>query len=323
MKSITLSNSDYQITEKIYESDNSTIYRAFREMDGQATILKILKRPHLSSYELKSYRKDYDIMLHLKDLDGVVNVYGFENHQNKLVICLEDFGGESLEIWKNKHHSHTLGELLTIAIHLTDVLGQIHGQNIIHKNINPSNIIIDPTSYLLKMIDFGFSTQFSKQQIADRNPDTIEGSLAYISPEQTGRTNYDLDYRTDFYSLGATFYELFTGVVPFETTDGMELIHCHIAKKPKFPAQINPELPPAVSNIILKLLEKQANDRYQSIRGLKADLERCLEKWQTTGQIELFSLARFDLSDQFKIPQKLYGRDHEIKTLLDAFERVS
>jgi hypothetical protein len=135
--------------------------------------------------------------------------------------------------------------------------------------------------------------------------------------------NRALDYRTDFYSLGATFYELFTGVVPLATTDAMELVHCHIAKQPKPPIQINLDLPPVISNIIMKLLEKNAEARYQSAWGLKADLEQCLKQWQTTGQIEHFPLAAFDLSEQFHIPQKLYGRDHEIKTLLAAFERVT
>ena len=190
-------------------------------------------------------------------------------------------------------------------------------------DINPSNIILDPTSGVLKIMGFGISTQLSKQHLSLNNPNIPEGTLAYISPEQTGRMNHALDYRTDYYSLGATFYELFTGVVPFATTDAMELVHCHIAKRPKPPIQINPDLPPVISNLILKLLEKNPEERYQSAWGVKTDLEQCLKKWQTTGQIEPFPLARFDLSEQFHIPQKLYGRDHEIKTLLSAIERVT
>ncbi|MCP4634567.1 MAG: AAA family ATPase, partial [candidate division Zixibacteria bacterium] len=196
-------------------------------------------------------------------------------------------------------------------------------ENIIHKDINPSNIILNPASGVLKFIGFGISTQLSKQHLTLKSPDVLEGTLAYISPEQTGRMNRDLDYRTDFYSLGATFYELFTGVVPFATTNAMELVHCHVAKQPKPPIQINPDLPDTISNLILKLLEKTAEARYQSAWGIKADLKQCLKQLETTGQIEPFSLAGFDLSEKFNISQKLYGRENELKILHDAFDRVS
>jgi hypothetical protein len=238
------------------------------------------------------------------------------------VICLEDFGGESLKMWLDETSTFTLDELLTIAIHATEILGQIHGKNIIHKDINPTNLVFNPTTGVLKIIDFGISTQLSKQHLTLKNPDVLEGTLAYMSPEQTGRMNRALDYRTDFYSLGATFYELFTGKVPFESKDAMELVHCHIAKQPMPPHQINPELPSAISNIILKLLEKTAEKRYQSAWGIKADLEECKLQFAKTGQISHFSLAQKDISDRFQIPQKLYGREHEIDTLLTAFERV-
>ena len=165
-------------------------------------------------------------------MDGVVKAYSLEKHQNTLVICLEDFGGESLKIWQDEQRTFTLDELLTFAIQTTDILGQIHQQNIIHKDINPSNIILNPNTGVLKIIDFGISTQLSKQHLTLKNPEVLEGTLAYMSPEQSGRMNRALDYRNDFYSLGATFYELFTGKLPFESTDAMELVHSHIAKQP-------------------------------------------------------------------------------------------
>jgi serine/threonine protein kinase len=316
---LTITN--YQITQQIYESANSLVYRGLR--DNQPIILKVLKENYPSPEELMRYRQEYDITRYLADLDGVVNADNFEKHQNTLVMCLEDFGAESLEICLDEQRTFTLDELLTFAIRATEILGQIHGQNIIHKDINPSNIVLNPSSGVLKIIDFGISTQFPKQHLTLKNPEMLEGTLAYMSPEQTGRMNRALDYRTDFYSLGATFYELFTGKLPFESKDAMELVHCHIAKQPKPPNQINPDLPSAISNIILKLLEKTAEARYQSAWGIKADLEECKLQFAKTGQISHFSLAQKDISDRFQIPQKLYGRESEIDTLLAAFERVA
>jgi len=243
---------NYQITQQIYESANSLVYQGVRKQDNQPVILKVLKEDYPTQEELTRYRQEYDITRY--DVDGVVKAYDLEKYQNTLVIILEDFGGKSLKMWQDEQHIFTFNELLTFAIRATEILGQIHGQNIIHKDINPSNIILNPTSGVLKIIDFGISTQFSKQHLALKNPEALEGTLAYMSPEQTGRMNRALDYHTDFYSLGATFYELFTGKVPFESTDAMELVHCHIAKQPMPPHQINPELPIAISNIILKLL---------------------------------------------------------------------
>ncbi len=312
---------NYQITTPIYESTNSLVYRAIR--DNQAVILKVLKEDYPTPEELTRYRQEYDITRRLSNLDSVVNAYSLEKYQNTLVMCLEDFGGESLKIWLDKQHTFSLEELLMLAIRATDILGQIHQQNIIHKDINPSNLVFNPNTGIFKFIDFGISTQLSKQHLTLKNPDVLEGTLAYMSPEQTGRTNRALDYHTDFYSLGVTLYELFTGVVPFETMDAMELVHCHIAKQPQPLNKIKPSIPPMISDIILKLLAKTAEERYQSAWGIKADLENCLAQWQQNAAIEIFQLARFDISDRFQISQKLYGRDQEIETLFAAFERVT
>ncbi|MDM8551370.1 AAA family ATPase [Desulfobacterales bacterium HSG2] len=318
---ITVPN--YKIITKIYESANSLVYRARRDRDGLPVVLKVLKEDYPTPEELTRYRQEYDITRSLADSDGIVNVHSLEKYRNTLLMCLEDFGGESLKIWTDKRRIFTLDELLTFAIRAAEILGQIHGQNIIHKDINPSNIILNSASGVLKIIDFGISTRLSRQHLTLRNPDVLEGTLAYISPEQTGRMNRALDYRTDFYSLGATFYELFTGKVPFESEDAMELVHCHIARHPAPPRQINPDLPCVVSDIILKLLEKTAEARYQSAWGIKADLEECKAALQKTGTVEPFALARKDIPDRFQIPEKLYGREHETDTLLAAFERVA
>ncbi len=319
----TISLLSYQIKEQIYESTSSLIYRGLRKEDNQAVILKVFKEDDSLSEIFARYHREFDITHYLADLDGVIHTYSLEKHQNTLLLCLEDFDGKSLKAWVEKGQVFSLEELLALSIHISDILEQIHEKKIVHKNINPSNILLNLNTRAIKITDFGIANQLPKQHLRLRNPDLLEGTLAYMSPEQTGRMNRVLDYRSDLYSLGVAFYELFTGRLPFDSEDALEIVHCHIAKRPKPPIEINPELPRTVSNIILKLLEKAAEERYQSAWGLKADLEQCLEQLQTKGEIEAFPLAHFDTYKQFHIPQKLYGRDVEIKTLRTAFERVT
>ncbi|WP_445304733.1 ATP-binding protein [Microcoleus sp. Pol7_A1] len=237
-------------------------------------------------------------------------------------MFVEDFGGESLTIWMQQR-KFTLEEFLQIAIATTETLGQIHRANIIHKDINPSNIVYNPETEQLKIIDFGISTQLSRETPIVKNPGVLEGTLAYISPEQTGRMNRTLDYRTDFYSLGVTFYKLLTGKLPFETEDALELVHCHIARQPVPTHEIEPVIPLIVSQLVSKLMAKNAENRYQTALGLKHDLETCLVQLQETNNIETFALGTQDITDRFLIPEKLYGRETEVFNLLAAFERVS
>ena len=325
---------NYLLKEKIYESANSQVYRCTRKYDRKPFIIKILQQEYPRLQELTRYKQEYEITRNL-NLDGVIKAYDLEPYDNSLAIILEDFGASSLkqlmsesnffiQIKENKKH---LSEFLNLAIKMAETLGQIHGANVIHKDINPSNIVFNSTTKQLKIIDFGLSTFFSSENPRLKHPNILEGTLAYISPEQTGRMNRSLDYRTDFYSLGVTFYELLTGKLPFDTQDAMELVHCQIAKRPLSPYELMEQnddvLPKIVSDIIIKLMSKTAEKRYQTAWGLKADLEECLQQLQTTGRISDFPLGRQDISDKFTIPQKLYGREKEITTLLTAFERVA
>jgi PAS domain S-box-containing protein len=311
----------YETHAQIYESVNSCVYRAIRTLDGQPVILKLLKQDYPTPEELVRYRQEYEITRHLK-LEGVCRSLSLEKYQNTFVIVFEDFGGESLKNWMS-NRQFNLGEFLQIAITTTASLAQVHSANIIHKDINPSNIVYNPNTQQVKIIDFGLSTVLSRENPTLKNPNLLEGTLAYMSPEQTGRMNRSLDYRTDFYSLGATFYELLTNQLPFDTADALELVHCHIAKQPLPPSEVNPEIPQVVSDIVMKLMAKTAEERYQSALGIKADLEQCLNQLHQTGSISDFPLACQDIADKFQIPQKLYGREQEIATLLSAFERVS
>ncbi len=310
----------FLIKTQIYESDSSLVYRAIRTEDQQQMILKILKENYPTPEELARYRTEYEITKSLK-LTGVVQVYDLQKYHNTLIMLMEDFGGESLRIFL-ENNSLTVAKFLPIAISITNTLAQIHQDNIIHKDLNPGNIVFNSTTEEVKIIDFGLATKLTPKNPIIKNLNLLEGTLAYISPEQTGRMNRSLDYRTDFYSLGVTFYQLLTNQLPFETTDTLELVHCHIARQPLPPAQLNPEIPTVLSDIIMKMMSKTAEERYQSAWGIKADLEQCWNQLQNIGNITNFPIATQDISEKFKLPQKLYGRDQEIEKLRTAFARV-
>ena len=313
------------IQRKIYESSASLVYRGIRVHDEQEIVVKLLKQDYPSPKELTRYRQEYEITRSL-NLEGVIKAYSQQDYQRTLVIFLEDFGGESLEQWMQQQPDFcpmTLSTFLRLAIKLTDILGRLHAAGIIHKDINPGNIVLNLDTGVVKIIDFGIATQFNRTNPTFKSPHVLEGTLAYLSPEQTGRMNRLLDYRSDFYSLGVTFYELLTGHLPFPTTNLLELVHCHIAKQPVPPDELNTTIPKPVSNLILKLIAKNAEDRYQSAWGIKADLEICAHQLEETGQINCIQLALKDVSGQLQIPQKLYGRDQEVATLLAAFDCIA
>ena len=313
----------YRVLVQLYESANSLVYRGVRERDNQPVILKVLKHNYPSPAELTRYKQEYDITRSLNQ-DGIIKAYGLEPYQNTLVMYLEDFGGQSLATLKQQYPA-TLEDFLEMAIKMTTALGEIHAANIIHKDINPANIVYNLNTQQLKIIDFGISTRLSRENPSLSNLNSLEGTLAYISPEQTGRMNRSLDYRTDFYSLGVTFYELLTGQLPFITEDVLELVHCHIAKPPIPPhlMRAGEYCPKAISDIVIKLMAKTAEERYQSAWGLKADLEECLKQLRKTGRISDFLLGTQEACDRFQISQKLYGREQDVETLLQAFERVT
>jgi predicted ATPase/GAF domain-containing protein len=311
----------HQILVRIYQSANSVVYRSIREIDRQPVMLKLLKPGYPTPAELTRYKQEYEILRSLQ-IDGAIKAYDLQKYQNTLVMFLEDFGGESLEIWL-KSKKFGMLEFLDVAIKLAETLNQIHAANVIHKDLNPANIIYNPATGQVKIIDFGISTVFTHEQTPISNPQVLEGTLAYMSPEQTGRMNRTLDYRTDLYSLGATFYQLLTHQLPFVTTDLLELVHCHLAIQPVSPHQLDPQIPATVSDLVMKLLAKTAEERYQSAWGLKVDLAACQRQLQLTGQIADFTLAQRDISGNFQIPQRLYGRQQELETLLAAFDRVA
>ncbi|HEY9598771.1 MAG TPA: serine/threonine-protein kinase PknK, partial [Cyanophyceae cyanobacterium] len=319
------------ITSKIYESPNSIVYRGIKQPENIPVILKCLKEDYPTPAELTRYKQEYEITYSL-NLEGAIKAYNLKPYQRTFIIILEDFGGKSLQqLIKEsgtRYRPISLPVFLRLAIKITEILGRIHGANVIHKDINPGNIVLNPETGQIKIIDFGISTRLTRTHPTLSHPNVLEGTLAYMSPEQTGRMNRSLDYRTDFYSLGVTFYELLTGQLPFTTTDVLELVHCHIAQQPIPPHKLvgrqgNACIPKTVSAIVMKLMAKTAEERYQSTWGIIADLQECLSQLETTGEINNFPIASRDISDKFQITQKLYGREAEVSTLLAAFERVS
>ncbi|MFO8038369.1 MAG: AAA family ATPase [Sodalinema sp.] len=313
----------YQLSSPIYESVNSLVYQGQRERDGLPVVLKILKSDRATPTEVARYQQEYHISQQL-ELEGVVRALALETYQNTVAIVLEDFGGQSLKQHLAQRPSHRLRlpEFLDLAIQIVEILGQIHGANVIHKDINPANILYNRDLNCVKFIDFGISSQVTPPYTVLPNPSILEGTLPYMSPEQTGRMNCSLDYRSDFYSLGVTFYELLLGRLPFESNDTMELVHCHIAQNPTPPHEIDPQIPPALSGILLKLLAKTADERYQSAWGIQADLVLCLMQLEATGTIEDITPGENDVVNKFRIPQRIYGRDRELQQLHRAFEAI-
>ncbi len=312
----------YQIKEELFRSNQTIIYRALREKDKTSVIIKTLSAQYPSS-RLISRLKHEVHMIQKLDGDGVIHAYEQIEYANNHALILEDIQGISLHGYLNRAERIDMEQFLRLAIDISQGLGQIHRQNVIHKDLNPNNIIFNQATERVQIIDFGISTELSSEKQNVNITNKLEGSIAYISPEQTGRMNRELDYRTDYYSLGVTLYELFTGKRPFLADDPLELVYCHIARIPPFPNEVNPDASRPISGIIMKLMAKNAEDRYQSTGALISDLEKCKRQWQETGEINPFSYGKNDISEKFQIPQRLYGRETEIETLLKVFKNVT
>ncbi|MEM8640646.1 MAG: AAA family ATPase [Cyanobacteria bacterium P01_G01_bin.54] len=320
-----LNLTDYQETELLYTGTRTLVYHATRLKDDQPVIIKVLRNLHPHFNELVQFRNQYVITQNL-DNPFIVKPLALEQHSNGYALVMPDQGAVSLcSYWQGKKHE--LHELLRIAIQLATALHTLAGQQIIHKDIKPANILIHPQTQQVQLIDFSIASLLPKEQHQLVSPQGLEGTLVYISPEQTGRMNRGIDYRTDFYSLGVTLYELLVGEAPFTDDDPLELIHAHIAQAPVPPSnrlatQGQPKIS-GLSAIIMKLMAKNAEDRYQSALGLKHDLEQCLRSLEETGEIVEFDLGERDVCDRFNIPEKLYGREADVQTLLNAFDRVA
>ncbi|MEG3894258.1 MULTISPECIES: ATP-binding sensor histidine kinase [unclassified Microcoleus] len=323
----------YRIDGELYTNPHTVIYRGMQLDEQKPVILKTLTPTYPNPAQIAQLLHESEIIKNL-NLPGIVKFYKLEKYNHFPVLILEDFGGISLKEFLSNGPLE-LQQFLQIAIKLAETLGQLHEHHIIHKDIKPSNIIVNIETGDVKIADFAIASLLPGENPALGHPNLLEGTLAYMSPEQTGRMNRAIDYLSDFYSLGVTFYEMLCGELPFNATDPMELVHCHIAKTPVSPCEnrkqkiegrINQveseEIPQVVSNLVMKLLAKTAEDRYQSAFGLLYDLETCLAQLQTTGKISHITLGQQDRSSHLQIPQKLYGREAEVKMLLSTFDRM-
>ncbi|WNG39855.1 AAA family ATPase [Archangium violaceum] len=309
----------YRVLGTIRATGSNALFQAVREADGLPVILKTPMAPSPGPIDSERYRREFSILQRLREVRGVATPYAFERIHHRPVLLLERVHGDSLSEYTGQPME--VSRFLDLALSLVSTLGEVHCRNVIHKDIKPSNIMVEPSG-AARLIDFGAATLQQVEHLDAAPTHLIEGTLAYMSPEQTGRMNRAVDYRTDFYSLGVTFYELLTGRLPFQARDALEWCHVHMAQTPRPPHELNPHVPPALSALVLKLMAKVAEERYQSAEGLQADLKRCREALGRSEQ-EAFALGTQDTPNRFQLPQRLYGREQQVSALLEGFERVA
>lgn len=311
----------YKLAECLDRNPLFSLYRGMCLSDGQPVLIKMLtsdlSKPEHISLAVHEYQMTKDL-----HMDGILRPIRQERHHHLPVQIFEAFDGTLLQHYLHEHRLD-VPSFLHIAIQLCQTVSEIHQLRIIHKDIHPGNILIHPQTKEIKLTGFSFATVLSKENQSPVSPYVLEGTIAYLSPEQTGRMNRPLDYRTDVYSLGVTFYEILTGQKPFEAGDPIEWVHAHLTKKPVPVKDVNPDMPGTLSDIVMKMLEKTPESRYQTVYGLQKDLERALYTWQETGQIDPFTLGKADAAAVFEIRPKLYGRENEIDILFNAFDRIS
>ena len=306
----------------LYDDEGILLCRACREgADGQReavlAVVAAAEQPTLQSLERLAH--EYG----LKDeLDGAWAAKPLELVQDgaRIILVLEDLGGEPLT-WLVGAPME-VGSFLRLAIQIAAALGKVHQRGLVHKDVKPANILVNRASGEVRLTGFGMASRRPRERQSPAPPESIAGTLAYMAPEQTGRMNRSIDSRSDLYSFGVTLYQMLTGSLPFIASDPMEWVHCHIARKPVPPAERLEKIPAPVSQIIMKLLAKMAEERYQTAGGVERDLRRCLVEWELARRIEDFPLGQHDTSDRLRIPEKLYGRAHEVEILLAAFDRV-
>ena len=316
---MTIAN--YRTLERICTTAGSDLYRARRLTDGMPVLLKV-PAEHADAAQSARFKREY-LLIQSLNVAGIAKLLALIDERGGSALLLEDFAGESLEAVLGRDLRMDLAVCLGIVRHLADTLAGIHTAQVIHRDIRPANILIAPATGQALLVDFSLATTQEPNTVSSEDAAVPTGDWAYVSPEQTGRMNRPVDYRTDFYSVGVLLYRMLTGRLPFQANDALEWTHCHIARMPTPPSEIAFEVPQAVSDIVMKLLAKLPEDRYQSAYGLQTDLGRCLAQWQASGRIEPFPLATDDIPERFQVPRKLYGRGPEVERLLGAFERMA
>jgi PAS domain S-box-containing protein len=309
------------VLESLREGADFTLYRGRQSGNPSPVLAVALAAEHPSPKGLRRLEHEYSLAAAL-DPSWAAMPLVLARHEGRTILVLKDPGGEPLDLVLERDQGRPLDltRFLRIAIGLTAAVGQVHRHGLIHKDIKPANVVVDDADNVW-LTGFGIASQLPHEYQASAPPEVIAGTLAYMAPEQTGRMNRSIDTRSDLYSVGVTLYQMLTGSLPFAAADPLEWVHCHIARQPTPPGG-RAAVPEPLSAIIMKLLAKNAEERYQTASGLEADLRRCLAEWQSHGRIDPFSLGAHDWSDRLRIPETLYGREREIEALLAAFDRV-
>lgn len=309
----------YTILETLYEGRDCLIYRGCRSADREPVVIKIPNTDPPMPGQVARLRREYALLSGL-DLPGVVKVRALEEQNGGVALVLESLDGEPLDhILRTRRLDAKAA--LRLAAAVAGILDGVHRSGIVHKDVKPSNILVHRDTGRVHLIDFGMAARAALDG-EQESPGALEGTLAYIAPEQTGRMNRPVDRRADLYSLGATLYHMLTAATPFTTDDPVELVHSHLARTPASPHDVDPRIPQAVSDLVMKLLAKAPEDRYQSALGLKADLDECVRQLEAGGAVAL-ELGRRDAAAVLRIPHRLYGREAEERALLATFERVA
>ena len=309
--------------EVLWEDAERVFCRLWRDgVEGErhAFIPVVAGAEHATLESINRLTHEYELKDHL-DRAWALRPLELVRERGRTMLVVEYEGGEPLD--RLIREPMEIGRFLQLAAAMAATLGQLHGRALIHKDIKPANVLVDAVTGQVWLTGFGIASRLPRERQSPEPPEIISGTLAYMAPEQTGRMNRSVDARSDLYALGVTLYRMVTGVLPFATADPMELVHCHIARQAVAPAELTPGVPAAISAVVMKLLAKAPEDRYQTAAGVDADLRRCLTPYQLAVSIEPFALAAHDIPDVLRIPEKLYGREQNIQALLAAFERVA
>jgi len=306
--------------EPLREDEEFVLYRGHAKQGEPRSVLllaPVSTRPILKT--LKKIDHEYSLRSRL-DSAWAVRPLAIAQYKGQTVLVLEDLGGEPLNRFMQAPME--MKSFLRFAVNLAAAVKQLHKRGLLHKDVKPANALVDSATYQVRLTGFGVASRHPRERQSPEPPEFIAGTLAYMAPEQTGRMNRSIDSRSDLYSLGISFYEMLTGKPPFAAPDPMEWVHCHVARRPAPPTERVENIPPPVSAIIMKLLAKTAEERYQTAAGVESDLRLCLLDWEARGRIDEFSLGEHDTPDHLLPPEKLYGRVREIDDLLASFDRV-
>src|SRR5438876_5981967 len=310
-------------SSKVLWEDGERVFSRGWRLDDDGNRLAVLLVAPAADHPSRSILDRLTHEYELKDeLDGAwaARPLALMRDAGRTVLVLDGLDGEPLD--RLLGEPMEVGRFLRLAISVTSALGKLHQRGLIHKDIKPANIVVDCADGHVRFTGFGIASRLSRQRQAPEPPETIAGTLAYMAPEQTGRMNRSIDSRSDLYALGVTFYQMLTGSLPFTAADPMAWVHCHIARKPLPPRERLESIPAPVSEIIMKLLAKTAEERYQTAAGVESDLRHCLAERERKGRIDPFALGEHDAPDRLLLPEKLYGRAREIETLLACFDRI-